>query len=393
MANEQVSLMDLSEEDFANLDLSQPITNTVETSNEEDKQEDKSVDDQKDESNEDQSQGTDKQDDTSDEQKQDDDSSDASKGTDESDTNVSQKPEGKDNEVNDKAEDKADESKEEKAASTADEIVSKLFAPFKAGGRDMQVKTVEEAIALMQMGVGFNKRMGQLKRAQKIEKMLDNNKIDEDRLSFLIDVSNKNPEAISKLVQESGIDALELDADKAKSYTPTQHSISDTEMALDEVLDELKDSPVVNRTLDIVTKDWDKASRKVVIDAPELLKVINNHVENGIYDLITAQLTIDKALGKHKGLSDIQAYQQVGDAMNAEGKFAHIGGSSPDSQQTKPTAPVVVQPKLKQAEDDEQRKQKRKAAGSTPPVVSPAKPVPGKALLDMSDEEFAKFNL
>lgn len=267
-----------------------------------------------------------------------------------------------------------------------------LFAPIKANGRETTIQSIDQARQLISMGLGFNKKMGEAKNALKIERMLQNNKIDEDSLNFLIDVFNKKPEAISKLVQDSGLDALELDAEKAGKYTPSNHKVSDKEFNIDEVLKELKDSPTVNRTLDVVTKDWDKASREAISEEPEVLKVIDAHMQNGVFDLISAQLDLDYATGLHKGLSNIQAYHQVGDAMHKAGKFAHLFGRSEQSQQASKSEPVVVQPNVKKAEDDEQRAARRKAASGNPPAaVSSAKPVNTKSILEMSDEEFLKL--
>lgn len=289
------------------------------------------------------------------------------------------------------AKEEKDEPKQAEPA-TPEAQLAALFAPIKANGREHKFESVEEIRQLASMGLGFNKKMGELKRAKRIEAMLDKNEIDETRLSFLIDVALNKPEAISKLIQESGIDALELGVDVAEKYTPSVHSVSDKEMAIDEVLSDLKGSPTVAKTLNVVTKEWDKASRDSIADEPEVLKAIDAHMQNGVYDLISAEMERQGALGKLKGLSNIQAYQQVGDTMNAQGKFAHLfSGSSTQSQQTTPVAPVVVQPKLKQAEDDEQRAARRKAASGTPPAASVTKPAPTKSLLDMSPEEFANF--
>jgi len=301
------------------------------------------------------------------------------------------KPADKVDEVTEPATKEAETKSKQTEPATAEAQLAQLLAPFKANGRDMQVANVDEALALMKMGAGFNKKMSGLKRAQKIEKMLDDHEIDETRLSFLIDVSKNKPEALSKLIQESGIDALDLGVDKAEQYTPSVHSVSDKELALDEVLKELRSSPTVNQTLNVVTKEWDKASRDDIADQPQLLKVIDEHIGNGVYELISNQLVIDGARDKLKGLSNIQAYQQVGDAMHKDGKFAHIYGSSVNSQQTAASTPVVVHPKLKQAEDDEQRAARRKAASGTPPAASVTKPTNTKSLTDMSPEEFAKF--
>ena len=48
---------------------------------------------------------------------------------------------------------------EEKAdnSQSAEEQLAKLFAPFKANGRELKIESVEEAVALMQMGANYSK--------------------------------------------------------------------------------------------------------------------------------------------------------------------------------------------------------------------------------------------
>ena len=297
-----------------------------------------------------------------------------------------------------KTEQKQEEKKaDEKPNQTADEQLAALFAPIKANGRDHKIESIEEARQLISMGIGFNKKMGALKPGLKVLKTLQNNgiisadnKVDEEKLNFLMDLANKNPEAISKLIKDSGADPLDLGDEKATNYKPKDHRVSDAEMQLDGVLDELIETPTAGKTLKVVTEDWDAESKQFALKNPDVLRVINGHMESGVYDLISTQLDKERALGKYKGLSDIQAYQQVGDAMNAAGKFDHLFGSSNKSQQTEPVAEVVIDPKLKQAEKDEQRNNKRKAAGGAPQAAPTEKKADFNPLA-MSDEDFANF--
>src|SRR5690606_29540484 len=63
----------------------------------------------------------------------------------------------------------------------------RLLTPFKANGREIQVKSVDDAIQLMQMGANYNKKMAALKPNLKLMKMLQNNNLlTEDKLSFFI---------------------------------------------------------------------------------------------------------------------------------------------------------------------------------------------------------------
>jgi hypothetical protein len=259
----------------------------------------------------------------------------------------------------------------------------KLLAPFKANGKEMQVTSVEDAQTLMQMGANYNKKMAALKPNLKLMKLLENNGLlSEEKIGFLIDLEKKNPEAINKLIKDSGMDPMDLDAEKASGYKPNTYTVDDREMELDAVLDELQGTPAYNRTLEVVSTKWDASSKQVIASSPQLLKVINNHMQNGIYDTIAKEVESERMFGRLNGLSDIEAYRQVGDAIQARGGFNSVG--HPEKTVTQP---VVVTPKPKI--EDDKLNDKRRAASSTKPAGSSNVPKEYNPL-SMSDEEFSK---
>ncbi len=287
----------------------------------------------------------------------------------------------------DKAKSGDEGAKDESVVIDYENEYKKVFAPFKANGRDIQVNTPDEAIALMQMGANYNKKMAALKPNLKLMKMLEaNGLLTEEKLSYLIDLDKKDPAAINKLVADSKIDPLDLSTDKASEYKPNNHTVDDREMELDAVLSELDGTEHYNRTLEVVSTKWDKASKMLVAEHPQILKIINDHMALGIYDRIHTQVERDRTFGRLNGLSDLEAYKQVGDAMHAQGAFNDLGHQT----DTKPAVKVVVQPKLKPADEDKLRDKKR-AASSTKTAI-PSKGLPADFNpLSMTDEEFAKF--
>ena len=265
----------------------------------------------------------------------------------------------------------------------------RLLAPFKANGKDIQVKNVDDAIGLMQMGANYNKKMAALKPSLKLMKMLENNGLlSEEKIGYLIDLEKKIPGAVNRLVNESGIDPMEFDAEKAKAYKQTAYAVDDREIELDTVLDELQGTPTYTRTLDVVSNKWDVASKQAVSQSPQLLKVINDHVASGIYDLISSEVERERVFGRLNGMSDIEAYRQVGDALHASGGFNHLGKPQANTTPVTP-APVVVQPKPKAVEDDK-LKDKRRAASSTRPAA-PTVMAKDFNPLNLSDAEFSKL--
>ncbi|AYA64328.1 hypothetical protein [Alteromonas sp. RKMC-009] len=278
-----------------------------------------------------------------------------------------------------------DEASEPDSADSVDykSEYERLLAPFKANGRDMQVSNVDEAITLMQQGANYNKKMTALKPNLKLMRMLDNHSLlDEGKLSYLIDLDKKNPDAIKKLIKDSGIDTYELDGEDT-DYKPNTYTVDDAEMELASVLDEIKGTDAYEKTVQVVSNKWDTASRQAILNNPQTLAVINEHVASGIYDQITAEIERERMFGRLSGLSDIEAYRQVGDRLHAAGKFR-----KPDAAQNPPRSNERPTPTPNKKPAEEVRKQKQRV--STPRSSKGASPEPTFNPLAMSDDEFLK---
>lgn len=281
-------------------------------------------------------------------------------------------------------EDEGEEDSPESDDSDYKAQVEKILAPFKANGKEIQVDSVDDAVTLMKMGANYNKKMAALKPNLKIMRMLENQGLlDEAKLNYLIDLDKHKPEAISKLVKESGLDPLNMEVDEASDYEPESYQVDDRELALDEVLKDIQDSDTYAETVDLISDKWDQSSRDVIVNNPEVIRVINDHKQNGIFDQITTVIEQDRMLGKLSGLSDIEAYKQVGDRLHAAGKF---GSTEPNTDEANET----VKPPANKPKANPQLKNRKKAASSS--RAKPAK----KAItdfnpLEMSDEEFEKI--
>lgn len=285
----------------------------------------------------------------------------------------------------DKAESK-DEGGDQKSDDKTPEInyeaeYKKILAPFRANGRDIQVKDVDDALTLMKMGANYNKKMAALKPNLKLMKMLDNNDLlDESKLTYLIDLQNKNPEAIAKFVKDSGIDPLDIDTDKTDEYKPGTYTVDDKDVELDLVLGEIQDTPSFDKTIDLISNKWDDSSKKVLLAEPQLIKVINGQVENGIYDQIFNIVESERMLGRLTELSDLEAYKHVGDILQEQGAF--------DKKSETPNEPEAKAPTTVKKSEDPKLKDRRRAAA--PPKGAPSKAKPTFDPLSMSDEEFEK---
>jgi hypothetical protein len=255
----------------------------------------------------------------------------------------------------------------------------KVTEPFKANGTDMQVTDPQDIVSLMQMGANYQKKMASLKPNLKMIKMLEkNNLLDVNKLSNLIDLSKKDPKAVAKLIQESGIDPLDIDADTKSDYQPTDHSVTDKEYNLDQVLDDIKDTPTFSKTINVLTKEWDSESKAVISDNPTIISIVNTHMGNGVFDKVNAVLQQQKTLGKLENIPDVEAYRQIAEKMNEEGLLTLDKVPPVSSEQTD-----------NQTIAEAERIKKRKAAAAVKQTTSNA-PKQDTNFLGLSDEEFMK---
>lgn len=267
-----------------------------------------------------------------------------------------------------------------------EEELAKLFSKFKASGRDFQVNSVEEAIQLMQKGVNYHDKMHGLKPLMGIGRMLERaGLMDETKLSYLIDLHNKKPEAIAKLVKDSGVDTLEVDEAKVAAYKPESKGLTAEENALEDALSDLKQYDSHDRVIKMVNTGLDSASRKTVLSNPSVMLHFADQMQSGVYDVIKAELDKQRILGNLKGMSDLQAYDLIGTELNAKGAFDHLGQPK---QQQQEIAPVVVAPRTPAPKPNASAK---KAAAPAKATQAPKQAPKEFNPLAMSDEEFLKL--
>ena len=259
-----------------------------------------------------------------------------------------------------------------------------IMAPFKANGKMMQVKSPEEAIQLMQMGANYTRKMQELQPQRKTLLLLENNGLlDEGKLSYLIDLSKGNPEAIKKLIKESNFDVFNTDFDKESTYQGGNHTVTDEEVNFRTTLDELNSNPVGKETLSVISSTWDQASKEVLWSNPEVMVTINAQRESGIYGRIVAEMDRRRTFGQiQPGTPFLHAYKAVGDDLQNSGAFADLVKPAP-APAAQPLAVKAALPKPTGADP--------RVAAAAVHHTAPVKVDTSINPLAMSDEDFLKM--
>lgn len=279
------------------------------------------------------------------------------------------------------------ENKEVDTGVNHQEFYNTLTKPFKANGREFQVTNPNDMIALMQKGLNYSKKMEEIKPNLNLIKTLEQYGLtDESKLSYLIDLHNKKPEAIAKLIKDSEIDLYEFDTEQAEQYVPQNKVVHKSQ--LEEVISEVVEAnPEFNSVLNSIYTDWDNQSKQAVINNPNILRLLSEQQTNGIYDKIMNIMEYEKAVGRLDGVAYLQAYGEIEDRL--------LGGStegqaSQQSQQSQQQAQAFTAPRPNQTNNSSNTsEQKRKVASPSTNTIKPSTEVIDP--LKMSDEELIAY--
>lgn len=264
------------------------------------------------------------------------------------------------------------------------EFYNTLTKPFRANGREFQVTNPNDMIALMQKGLNYSKKMEEMKPNLNLVKTLEQYGLtDESKLSYLIDLHNKKPEAIAKLIKDSEIDLYEFDTEQANHYVPQSKVVHKTQ--LEEVISEVVEAnPEFNTVLNTIYTDWDNQSKQAVIENPNILRIINEQQANGTYDKIMNIMEYEKAVGRLQGTVFLQAYSEIEQRL--------LGGSTegqaqqPQQQQAQAfTAPRPNQTNNSSTTSEQKRKVASPSTNTTKPTTENIDP------LKMTDDELLEY--
>lgn len=279
------------------------------------------------------------------------------------------------------------------------ETYDRITAPFKASGREFQVRNVDEAISLMQKGVDYTKKQQALKprlvemRTLEEQGMLGNN------LNFAIDLFRGNPQALSKLIKERGIDIKQLlpqvddygneqkPAIDPSTYTPNNYTISPEKLRFQEVVDTLNETGMYSK-VDTALDDFDSESKATFASNPNYYLVLSDLIQKGHYEPIKNELEHLRIVGDPaiEGKNYMDAFSVVANryfnSLNTQ------QGQQPNTyqQQQQPNQQAFQQ--QRQYQQVQQRKQ-----GASPVRSSPNRAVTQYDPLKCSDEEFAKIDI
>lgn len=264
-----------------------------------------------------------------------------------------------------------------------EEFYKTVMAPFKANGRMVQLNNAQEVISLMQKGTDYTRKTQDLARYKKPLLMLEKAKLlDEDNVSFYIDLMNGNQEAIRKLLKDKNIDTFSLPSNEEPiNYVPGPNTVSDVELAIDDTVRDIESKPYGNSFINDVYR-YDNRSKAYISQDPRIMEVLFQQKQSGIYDKIVTEVERQKIIGNiSPNTPFIDAYYSVGSMMLRQQSNNQQGRNGLNTLQPLTRRPAITPSNLNNS-------QRARAAGITRTSSQARQPI--KNPLSMSDEEFLK---
>lgn len=240
-----------------------------------------------------------------------------------------------DTETSDEVEEETAQSEESDETAKIDykAFYESMTKPFKANGREVQISNVDDAIRLMQQGANYSKKMEELKPKRALIKTLEQHGLtDKEQLGYLVDLANKDPKAIAKLVKESGIDLYEFDVEQANEYSPNLQVEEPT--AFEDIVSEITANDVSAVELLNTIGQWDNETKDFLYEKPEGLRIFAEHKANGFFDKVVGIIENERMFGRMTDKTYLEAYTEIEAKLNAQ-----------NQQQDKPQSFTGTRPK------------------------------------------------
>ena len=156
-----------------------------------------------------------------------------------------------------------DEENTEDNDEDSEEDEQPVLRKYRANGKEYEFtneEIFEKFGQVFGQAMNYTQKMQQIKPWRKTIDAIEQANLNQDDVNLAIDVLKGDKDAIAALLKRTGIDALELDVDDAK-YQPKDYGRNETELAIKDIVDEIKNDKEYDTTYDILETRWDSKSK------------------------------------------------------------------------------------------------------------------------------------
>lgn len=172
--------------------------------------------------------------------------------------------------------------------------------------------TQEETDKLAEKGINYTKKMQAIAPWRKTISALETEKITHEDMNLMIDAMKGDKEAIASILKRTGVEAIDLvDNDSDVEFKPKDYGKSTAELDIEEITSSISQDKEYAITHNVVSKQWDDASRDAMFEDPQMIALLHEDVKNGTYDKV-APIAMKLKIFGDSNKSDIDYYKEAG---------------------------------------------------------------------------------
>ena len=267
---------------------------------------------------------------------------------------------------------------------------------FKANGREFkftQDEMLEQFPKIFGQAMDYTKKTQAMKPWRKTIDAIEQAKLGHEDINLMIDVMKGNKEAIAEVMKRTGVDSLEIDTENSK-YTPNDYGRDDKALAIKDIVEEISVDKEYEITHRVLSKEWDEKSFREMTEDPDLIRLLHVDVKTGMFDKV--QPIADKIKVLDRGSkTDLEYYRLASIELAQQQQEANRIAYEAERQKQEREARLARQVEIDRVKKTQERQKEvavkaveRKAATPTTRKVPTSKVVD---YLDNSDEAFEEW--
>ena len=185
------------------------------------------------------------------------------------------------------------------------------FQPIKINGEEIPIENINELYALGSKGGHFTQSMQEIAPYRRTISAMKENGVSEEQVNMLIEAKSGNKDAAAALMQQFGIDPIEVDSEPADGYAPKQYGQNEQQMAIADIQKQIGSDPEFTMTQNVIDQEWDPASRTAMAQDPTKILGLHEDIKTGVYQQVAPQA---KKLAVMDGFkrSNLDYYMEAG---------------------------------------------------------------------------------
>lgn len=162
---------------------------------------------------------------------------------------------------------------------------------FKANGKEYEITEAEmydQFPRIFGQAMDYTRKMQTIQPWRKTIDAIEQAGLKHADINLAIDILKGDKNAIAEVIKRNNLDTLDIDTDES-NYVPNDYGRDGKVIAIEEVVETIRNDTEYAKTHEILTKGWDDRSWQALSSDPEKIRLLHIDVKSGLYDKLQPQ--------------------------------------------------------------------------------------------------------